>query len=111
MEAAREEVRATLLHCAREGSTITYGELALCVSGMDLGPRSPLLHSLLKEACREEAGHDRPMLGSVVVRKSDGLPGDGYFRVAETLGHDVSDKRAFWRDEFERCHRHWSRNG
>jgi hypothetical protein len=54
------------------------------------------------------------MLGSVVVRKDTGMPGDGYFKGARRLSQfeaDVKkDKRAFWAEELESVHRYWSKD-
>jgi hypothetical protein len=56
--------------------------------------------------------HGRPMLGSVVVRKDTGMPGDGYFRGACRLGQfeadSKKDKRAFWAEELERVYDCWA---
>jgi len=107
-DSAFEEMRSTLVSTAREGRTITYGELAHSIRSVTLGPRSRALYVLLHEACDSEARSDRPMLGSVVVTKATGIPGKGYFDFARMLGHDISDERAFWTEELARVHACWA---
>ena len=85
---------------ARSKSLITYSDIAPLV-GVDirtsLGRRE--IGRLIAEVCAHEVAHGRPMLGSVVVRKDTGMPGDGYFEGACRLGqfdpNGRNDKRAF----------------
>jgi len=94
--------RVTLAQVASQRGTITYGELVQRVAPGRLTPRSAGLVALLGAVCSIEDAERGIMLGSVVVRASDGLPGDGYYRHAAALGRDVSDREAFWRSEVER---------
>jgi hypothetical protein len=52
------------------------------------------------------------MLGSGVLRKDTGMPGDGYFEGAWHLGRfdpdAKKDKRAFWAEGLERVYDQWS---
>lgn len=50
------------------------------------------------------------MLSVVVVAKSDGRPGDGFFDFAATLGYDVSEKQVFFAKELNKVYEYWSRN-
>jgi len=98
---------------ARARSVITYSDIALLV-GVDIrtSPGRREIGRLIAEVCAHEVEHGRPMLGSVVVRKDTGMPGDGYFKGACRLGQfdpdGQKDKRAFWAEELERVYHHWS---
>jgi hypothetical protein len=102
-----------LKEVARARSVITYSEIAPLVSvdiRTSLGRRE--IGRLIAEVCAHEVAHGRPMLGSVVVRKDTGMPGDGYFKGACRLGQfdadGKKDKRSFWAEELERVYGYWS---
>ena len=98
---------------ARLKSVITYSDIAPLV-GVDirtsLGRRE--IGRLIADVCAHEVAHGRPMLGSVVVRKNTGMPGDGYFKGACRLGQfdadGQEDKRSFWSEELERVYDCWA---
>ena len=108
-----EALYEKLTQVARSRSIATYAEIAPLV-GVDiqtsLGRRD--MGRLIAEVCAHEVEHGRPMLGSVVVRKDTGMPGDGYFKGACRLGQfdpdGKKDKRAFWAEELERVYKRWS---
>lgn len=108
----KQDLYEKLKEVARSGSVITYSEVAPLV-GVDIrtsqGRRE--IGRLMAEVCAHEVGHGRPMLGSVVVRKDTGMPGDGYFKGACRLGQfdpdGQKDKRAFWAEELERVYSCW----
>ncbi len=47
------------------------------------------------------------MLSAVVVRKEDGLPGQGFFDLAKDLGRSVTDQDAFWINEVRKVYSYW----
>ena len=104
--ALKVRARAVLAEVAGARSLITYGDLA-----GRLGGELPLeegrdLASLLRELSTEEDEAGRGLLSAVVVRAGgEGLPGGGFFRLAESRGRDVGDRRAAWRAEVERVWR------
>ncbi|MDP2182819.1 MAG: hypothetical protein Q8K99_09680 [Actinomycetota bacterium] len=104
----RDEMRSVLAEIACERQTITYGNLVTRISGRRMSPRSSALSVMLGEVCQMEDMARGTMLGSVVVRVSDGIPGDGYFRHAEELGRDTSDRVSFWRREVEKVWDAWA---
>jgi hypothetical protein len=111
-ELAREELRAELVSTATARTTVTYGELARRIDAAELHARSRALYALLQEACAEEDEAGRPTIGSVVVTKATGIPGDGYFAFADTrLGRDVADRREYWNAEVTRVWDAWSDRG
>ena len=99
---AKAQTNALLEARARERRTITYAEICRAVDAIDLKPRSWAIMGFLNEICTEADAKHGIMLASLVVRADTGMPGDGYFRHAERLGRDVSDREAYWRSEIER---------
>ena len=94
-----------LKEVARARSKITYGELAK-VFGFNAHLGSGRIFA---EICENEYHHGRPLLAAVVVRKKEGMPGKGFFKVARRLGaYQGSDDTAFWRQELGKVHDYWS---
>lgn len=102
-EEARERMQDLLVSVAACRKTITYGECVSIVFAGRFSPRSTALAQMLEEVCTIEDAARGVMLGSVVVRKDSGIPGDGYFAFAEEeLGRDLTDRRGFWESEVSR---------
>lgn len=108
--AVKEEMRAILIDLARERQTICYSDLCRMIESVHLHHRSPMLISLLTEICEEEVAHDRALLCALVVSKTTGIPGGGYFAGVVSLGHDVSDMEASWRADVDKVFEYWSRH-
>jgi len=100
-ERTRESMRDVLTDVAARGATITYADLALAVFGPGVPARSPALMRVLGRVCDEEDARTGARLAAVVVRADTGMPGDGYFTWAASLGTDVSDRAAAWRTDVE----------
>ena len=109
-----ESLRDTLIRCACARRTITYGELARRVG---LPPQRHVftrrLPQLLERVNVEEAADGWPLLGALVVRVADGLPGAGFFRQARELGRlparaDAAGEQRFFREELQRVHAAWA---
>ena len=112
--AVLKEMRDVMIEQAKLRQTITYGDLALRLS-VYLAPRSFVFSQLLREIGREEDAAGRGSLPAVVVRKSTGIPGGGYFRgvggvggVGEA-GREVSEEQmeAIWRADLEFVFDYW----
>ncbi len=72
-------------------------------------PDRAALGQLLQSVCKTECADGRPLLGSVVVRKDTGMPGEGYFKVARQLRPGgPTDDREFHRVELARVHEQWA---
>lgn len=91
----RAEMLDLLRQIARHGDTVSYGEFGRMLS-TPLHHRNPALYDLLRDICDDERDANRPNLCALVVRKSDGMPGKGFFEHAALNGEDVSDPRAYW---------------
>jgi len=95
----RNGLYGELVKLARSGKTASYTEIGGLVG---LHPRSSRLHALLSGVCTEEVGRGRPMLGAVVVGKSKGVPGGGFFHIAERLGRFRGGDKAAEKEFFSR---------
>jgi len=101
-ETAKLQAKEFLTSCARRRITTTYSELCSEVTAIHLRSYSFAIVAFLNEICTEEDATQGVMMASLVVRKDTGIPGNGYFGHAGTLGRDVADREAFWRSEVER---------
>jgi hypothetical protein len=109
--AARAQMRAILVACARSGQMITYSDLSRSITAVHLPPYSYALSGMLAEICREEEAAGRPELAVLVVRKSDGRPGNGYFRAALARGLQEGDMEAYWQEQFALATAYWAGRG
>jgi hypothetical protein len=101
-EAMRERVRTFLVGCAREQRCTTYSEVSQVAAPQHLPHYGYGMVALLEEICTREDAARGVMLASLVCTKATGMPGDGYFLVAEGLGRDTAERREFWEREVDR---------
>ncbi len=83
------EVRAHLVAAAKAGATLSYGELLERLGYHFSRPRMRALCAMLGEIDRAGAASGEPELAVLVVRASDGLPGQGWW-VSGARDHDYS---------------------
>ena len=83
-----EEVRTILIAAAKAGEAVTYSEL-LNALGHDFSrPKMRALCKVLGSVDRAGAERGEPELAVLVVRQSDGLPGQGWWvQGASAHGH------------------------
>jgi hypothetical protein len=106
---AKEEMRQILVEWAKKGQTIPYTDLVAQIKAIDLPRNSPAFWDMLGEISTAEDAAGRGMLTVIVVHAmGDTLPGAGFFKLARKLGRDVSDKKAFCKEELGRVYRCWS---
>ena len=74
-----EEVRAHLVAAARAGVALSYGELLEHLGYSFSRPKMRQLCAMLGEIDRAAAERGEPELAVLVVRQSDGLPGQGWW--------------------------------
>lgn len=74
-----EEVRLHLVAAARAGSPITYSELLEQLGYSFSRPKMRALCAMLGEVDAIGAAQGEPELAVLVVRQSDGLPGQGWW--------------------------------
>ena len=74
-----EEVRAHLVAAAKAGVALTYSELLEHLGYAFSRPKMRQLCVVLGEVDRDGAARGEPELAVLVVRQSDGLPGQGWW--------------------------------
>ena len=114
--ATPEEVRAHLVAAAAAGEPITYAGLLELLGFPFSRPRMRQLCALLGEADAIGAALGEPPLAVLVVRQSDGLPGQGWW-IGAAREHDYRgawegpEARAFIGALQQEAFRFWSENG
>lgn len=73
------EVRAILVASARSGQSITYSEVLELLGHHFSRPKMRALCKVLAHVDEEAEGRSEPELAVLVVRQSDGLPGQGWW--------------------------------
>ena len=106
-EKAKAEAVRELSSRAKTESTITYADLTQRINSIAFGPSDYSFHYLLYEVSREEEAAGRGLLSALVVRKEDGLPGQGYFDVARQMGRNVADPVRSWTEEVKLIFSKW----
>ena len=109
-----DSVRDALIRRACARRTITYSELAQR-AGLPLLPYilSRHLPGLLNDISMAEHEEGWPLLGVLVLRKADGLPGVGFFKLVRKIGRlppsaGKVGERAYFRKELQRVHSAWA---
>ena len=92
---AIDELERLLIRAARAGRTLTYADV-LAHFELQVAPRRVFaLCRDLGEVCRRNRARGEPELAVLVVRKTDGLPGEGFFRSAWADGSYDGPARGF----------------
>lgn len=108
-------VHAELTTAARYRGTLTYVEIAdimgLPATGSYMGSQTG---QMVGEISEDEHSSDRPLLSALVVSSTNGLPGPGFFIMAQRLGKlstDASDdeKHRYWETERADVYATWRR--
>jgi len=102
-----DEIKAILIGLAKKHDIITYGELAKEVHSAYFEANSLALFHILGDISREEYREGRGMLTATVVLEEEGIPGDGFFDLAEELHIPFSDKEEFWIKELKKVYKSW----
>jgi hypothetical protein len=111
-----EEVRAHLIAAACAGESLTYAGLLELLGFPFSRPRMRQLCALLGEADAIGAALGEPPLAVLVVRQSDGLPGQGWW-IGAARDHDYAgpwegpQARALVTALQQEAFRFWSENG
>ena len=74
-----EEVRAHLVAAAQAGTALTYAEVLERLGYTFSRPKMRALCAILGNVDDSAAARDEPELAVLVVRQSDGLPGQGWW--------------------------------
>ncbi len=86
----REEVREILIGAARAGNALTYSQMLNLLGYRFTRPKMRSLCKVLDAIDQEGRARGEPDLAVLVVRQSDGLPGQGWF-VARSHLSDIMD--------------------
>ena len=73
------EARAILIACAKAGEAITYSEMLAMLGHAFTRPKMRALCKVLSVVDRDAEASGEPELAVLVVRQSDGLPGQGWW--------------------------------
>ena len=85
-----QEVRAHLITAAAAGEPITYSELLNRLGHEFTRPKMRALCKVLGAVDDDAAGRGEPELAVLVVRQSDGLPGQGWWVAGGASSHDYT---------------------
>jgi hypothetical protein len=84
------EVRAHLISAASAGTPITYSELLNRLGHEFTRPKMRALCAVLGTVDEQGAARGEPELAVLVVRQSDGLPGQGWWVAGGASRHDYT---------------------
>jgi hypothetical protein len=96
-QAKGEAVRAILAEASR--GPIFYFDLTRRIRSIHFDAHDFAFHHLLGQISVEEDAAGRGMLSVLVVCQEDGMPGTGFFDLAQRMGRDVGDRERCWSDE------------
>ena len=96
--ADRDVVRAHLVAAAKAGVALSYGELLEHLGYRFSRPKMRALCAMLGDIDREGAPRGEPELAVLVVRQSDGIPGQGWWveRAAAESGAVSRGYQGLW---------------
>ena len=110
-----DELEALLILRAGNGEPISYGDVFRWFGHPFQRFQVGQLCAALEEVDSRQRAQDRPMLASLVVRASDGIPGQGWWL---SKGHDRweglfvgPEAAAFVRRHQQRCFDYWKSEG
>jgi hypothetical protein len=106
-EEAKAEAIREIGARAKQESTIYYSDLAKKIHSINFGPHDSSFHYLLFEVSKDEDAAGKGLLSALVVRKEDGMPGQGFFDIARELGREVKDQTRFWTEEMQLVFAKW----
>lgn len=109
-EAAMRE-RLLAIAASYTPEKIGYEDLWLAATGNGFRESGAfnLVGRMLYHVANYEQRLGRPMLTALVVKSRTGMPGDGFFELAEQFGRDASDRDGAWAQELRRVREFWSR--
>jgi hypothetical protein len=112
-----EEVRAHLVAAAQAGHPLTYSELLERLGYRFSRPKMRQLCVVLGTVDEEAQRRGEPELAVLVVRQSDGIPGQGWWVAGGARQHGYSgpwegpEAARFIRTLQQQAFDHWSRSG
>ncbi len=102
-----DSLAEVLIRCAKKKKTIGYAELAQEFGLKWPEPRYVMMPAVGAMSDKEEdAG--RPMLSALIVQKSSGCCGAGFFKLAKQYGRIFIEEEKFEQEERQRVFVHWA---
>ncbi len=110
-----ERVRTKLIELAKKKRTITYQELSdVCNLGLVMADSEfarAEIGRILGEVSEFEHNDKRPLLSALIISKSKGEQGDGFYKLCEELGYGswkkLKNDLTFDSNEMNRCFDFW----
>jgi hypothetical protein len=109
----QEEIRELLIALAKKRKIVTYTELCELLS-VRMHPHSFVFMHLLTQVCIREEAKGHGVLCALVVSKTTGIPGGGYFRGSYTravdrgIETDPDDIEAHWKADLDELFAIWA---
>lgn len=109
-EEAKDQARKAMYEVAADERLISYSDLVARISAVRLDAHDVRLAHLLGQVAIEDDEKGKGLTTVVVVHKSgDGMPGDGFFEMAEGQERDISDRVECWMAELKSVHHYWGK--
>ena len=107
-----QRIYERLKEVARTGDLVCYSDIApLADLDMDSQADRTKIGEILGSISMFENELKHPMLSAIVVHKEDGLPGEGFFNLARSLGlhhhHSEFKDMEFFVNEVNKVHGYW----
>ena len=105
------KVYEKIVNAAKNEGVVTYTEVASCAGiNTNWDCWRWKIRAILDTISRREHRNGRPLLSAVVVRKNEGTPGAGFFKLAKELGRcNGSDDLECWSKELHRVYAYWAK--
>ncbi|MDH5360392.1 MAG: hypothetical protein OEX03_07500 [Gammaproteobacteria bacterium] len=104
-----------LIRLAQAQDLAAYSDVAPIIElSMDNEEDRNRIAELLREIAIHENSEGRPMLTALIVhRGNDNKPGEGFFSIAQELGHfdgirGQINMLTFWSNQVTQVHNHWA---
>lgn len=105
-------IEALLQHAAREGRWVSYSEMLMALGFRFTRPKMRVLCKTLETVDARARGRGQPELAVLVVRESDGLPGQGWWtgRTDHEGPWEGPEARDFIRAVQQRAFAYWQKH-
>ncbi len=106
-----KKARDKLIEVAKkEEDTISYKELMEEMGG----PGRGYIGKVLEEVCHREHEEGRPLLSALVVHKTNGLPGNGFWKLRvlppSLKKASMEEKKNHWQQECRKVWEYWEKH-
>jgi len=105
-----EMIRPILVRVAKKRDFITYKELQEEMGG----PGRGYIGEVLEEVCQREHEQGRPLLSALVVHRTDGLPGNGFWELRvlppSLRNASMEEKIDHWKKEYRKAWEYWGKH-